>query len=126
MDAEKTAGPSIKRWGLIAGGLAVPVYFVVNHFEGGGTARAAAASFGLLILIIRGFWNLRRHAWYWLTIAALVLVHLLLIIVIPWTNKIFPAPELAPVGILDGLAMYACVTIVKKAMTRGKSQNAPE
>lgn len=112
-----------KHWGLIALALATPVYFVVNHYCGGGDARAAGAFTGIIILIMRIFWYLRSYAWYWLTICALITAHVVLIIAIPWTNEVIPAPAIAPVGIADGLIIYGCIKLVEKVMTQHKADN---
>jgi hypothetical protein len=62
----------VKMWGLIALVLCAPIYFLVAHFSAPGEARAAAVCLGVLVVVLRTFWNLRRQLWYWGTIALAV------------------------------------------------------
>jgi branched-subunit amino acid transport protein AzlD len=107
----------IRKWMLMLALLMLPVYEIVDHFSGGGKARAAAGFVAILTIVIAAFWNLRRRAWFWLSIAALTTVHVVLIIVISWSNRDFPAPELWPIGIADYLAMYGFIKLVERAMS---------
>jgi len=116
---ENVTPRTVKKWGFIAGLLALPVYVFVNHFGGPGRSRAAFVSFALMILAVRAFWYLRRHAWFCIAIAALTIIHIALIVTIHWTNKSFPAPELWPVGIADFAAICGLIKLVEKVMGRG-------
>lgn len=59
------------------------------------------------VLIVK--WNLRRRVWFWLTMVALVVAHLVVIPLIPWTSKWVPAFMIA---ILDTVALMAILAVV--------------
>lgn len=119
VDTEKVTARTAARWGIIAALLSLPVAIVVSHFVDPGRGRAAGVSLALMIGGIRAFWYLRRQPWFWMAIAALTVIHVVLIIVVPWTNKSIPAPALWPVGIADFAAICGFIKLVEKAMSRG-------
>lgn len=120
-DREREDNPSpdaVKGWAVVALVLSLPVAAAVEHYYDPGRGRAAGVAFGLMILVGRAFWYLRRHLWFWLTVAALVIIHLVLVVAVSWTNKSFPAPELWPVGFADFAAMCGFIKLVEKLMRK--------
>jgi hypothetical protein len=59
-------------------------------------------------------WRLRRHAWFWITMAAVVVIHVLLIFSIPWTNNWVPALVTAGVDSLDLCLVFWILGIVEE------------
>ena len=59
-------------------------------------------------------WRLRRHVWFWATMAAVVALHVLLILFIPWTNKWVPALVTAGVDSLDICLVFWILGIVEE------------
>lgn len=57
-----------------------------------------AAVFGFLFYLK---WRLRGHVWFWITMTAVVALHVLLISFVPSTNKWVPALVIAGVDSLD-------------------------
>jgi hypothetical protein len=51
-----------------------------------------------------------------MAVTALTIIHVVLIVVVPWSNKSFPAPALWPVGIVDFAAICGFIKLVEKAM----------
>lgn len=117
-NTENISSRTAKRWGLIALLFALPVYFAVDHFSGSGRARAAAVTFGIMVIVIRAFWSLRKQKWYWFTIALLTVIQLVLVVAVPWTGKNIPAPILWPVGITDFVLASLLIKGVEKFMIR--------
>lgn len=115
-NAEKVTAATVKKWAIIAMLVSLPVAILVDHFDPGRGA-AAGASLALMIGAVRVFWYLRRHAWFWMAIAALAVIHVVLVILIPWSNKSFPAPELWPIVIADFAAICGFIKLVEKAMS---------
>ena len=118
MSAENVTSRTAARWGLLVGVISLPVTMVVSHFSDPGRGRAAGIAFALMIGGIWAFWHQRRHAWFWMAIAALTVMHVALIVVIPWTNKSFPAPALWPIGIADFAAICGFIKLVEKGMKK--------
>jgi hypothetical protein len=59
-------------------------------------------------------WRLRRHAWFWATMAAVAALHVLLILFVPWTNKWVPALVTAGVDSLDICLVFWILGIVEE------------
>src|SRR5579872_5868208 len=74
-NTENVTPRTAARWGLMVALLTLPVAIVVSHFVDPGRGRAGGIALALMILAIRAFWYLRRHAWFWMSIAALVIIH---------------------------------------------------
>ena len=45
---------------------------------------------GVLGIVIRFKWKLRRHTWFWITIAVIAVLHVLWVLFVPWTTKWIP------------------------------------
>lgn len=117
-NSENVTARTASRWGLLVALLTLPVAILVDHFyPGRGTP--AMIALGLMIGAVWAFWRLRRRPWFWMAIATLTIIHIVLIVVVPWTNwsnKSLPAPELWPVGIADFAAICGFIKLVEKAM----------
>lgn len=74
---------------------------------------------GLVILIVRQRWDLRRRSWFWITIAAAFLFQIPVVIFIPWNDRGLTGISLLPVGVLDYGLVYGCIRLIEKA-TREK------
>lgn len=106
------------KWGLIAALLSLPFAMVVSRFVDPGRGRAAGISLALTILAIRAFWYLKQRPWFWMTITALTIIHVVLVAVVPWTNKDIPAPALWPIGFADFAFIFGFIKLVEKGMSR--------
>ena len=115
MSAENVTSRTAARWGLLVGVISLPVAMIVSHFFDPGRGRAAGIALAMMIGGIWAFWHQRRHAWFWMAVAALTVIHVVLVVVVPWTNKSFPAPALWPVGIADFAAICGFIKLVEKA-----------
>ncbi len=71
-----------------------------------------------LVIVMR--WKLRRHVWFWITITILAVLHLPLILFVPWTTKWIPAIVIAPVGIADLYVMLWVLAVVGRFVERPK------
>lgn len=60
--------------------------------------------------------NLRRHPWFWGTMAILAALHVPLILFVPWTARWVPAIAIAGVDSADLIVMLAILAIVGKFM----------
>jgi len=65
-----------------------------------------------LAIVMR--WKLRQHVWFWVTITFLAVLHLPLILFVPWTSKWIPAVVIAPVGMADLFLMLWVISVVGK------------
>lgn len=126
MSAENVTSRTAARWGLLVGVISLPVAMVVSHFFDPGRGRAAGIALAMMIGGIWAFWHQRRQAWFWMAVAALTTIHVVLIVAVPWTNKSFPAPALWPVAIADFAVICGFIKLVEKAMSRSDSASSAE
>jgi hypothetical protein len=122
MMSEEQVGWSLPVVLLIAAlGVAVYVPFDLEGMPG--TGRVAATAFGLLVIVARANWRLRRRWWFWLTMAALVLAHALLVVLFPWgAVQWIPAPVLIVFAIPDLAAVVWTIRFVERRMSSRQTQ----
>ena len=118
VNTENVTARTAARWGLMVALLTIPLAIVVGHFVDQGRGMAAGLALALMIGAVRAFWYLRRHPWFWISVATLVIIHIVLIIFVPWNNKSFPAPAVWPVAIADFAAQCGFLKLVEKSMRR--------
>jgi len=98
----------------------VLIAWLFDHLGRFDLARPALFSTALFGVAIAIKWKLRRHAWFWITMAAIVALHVLLILFVPWTTKWVPAVVIIPIGIADFYAMLAVLSVVGKFLEKPK------
>ena len=116
------SNPYAAKWGLLAGLLASIAFFLFARFGEPGRGMAAAVGLGILIFAARGRWDMRREAWYWITIAIIAGFQTPLVIFVPWTNKSYPGLALLPIAVLDFALIYGAFKLVDRAVKRRASR----
>lgn len=123
MADKEVSDKQVKMWALIALVLCAPVYFLVAHFSTPGEARAAAVCFGVLVMVLRAFWNLRRQLWYWIIIASIVSCDAFFVTRVSWSSKDITGPVLGFIAILDFILIYGIISLVGRLMKRVDSNS---
>ena len=106
-------------WGVVCvifGSILLGLVFV--HFGKLALARPTLDSVAMVSIAIAMRWQLRRHAWFWITMTLIVALHVPLILFVPWTTKWVPAIVIIPIGIADLYAMLAILSVVGKFVER--------
>jgi hypothetical protein len=98
-------------------GLALsPVFFVfvwLNKAEMGFTV---SLILGLIAIAIKLQWKLRKHIWFWATIAVVLAVQFPLIFIARWPDTRMPMIFYSmPLGIADFLVIFGCNCVVQDA-----------
>lgn len=114
---------TMRRRGLLVGALTIPVMIVVEHFSDLAKARAAGVAFAMMVTVIVVFWYLRREIWYWFVVGALAVAQVALVIIVPWTSKAVPAPELWPIGIADFAALCGFIKLMEKIINDARKRH---
>jgi hypothetical protein len=72
--------------------------------------------FSILIVIyaVAMKWELRRHIWFWTITAIFVVLHVVLILFIPWPSGWIPAIVMLPFALADLYVMRAVFDAVEK------------
>ena len=90
------------------------IAWLFDHFGRLDLARPVLYSIGMLGIATAVKWKFRRHMWFWGTMIILAALHVLLILLVPWTAKWIPAIVVIPIGIADLYAMLWVVSVVGK------------
>jgi hypothetical protein len=111
-------------WGVLCGIFGTILLALLFVYSGRfDLARPSLISVAMVALLIVMRWKLRRHVWFWITIAFLAALHLPLILFVPWTTKWIPAIVIAPFGIVDLYAMLWILSVVGKFMGEPMATN---
>jgi magnesium-transporting ATPase (P-type) len=92
------------------------IAWLFDHFGRLELARPVLYSIGMLGVAIAIKWKLREHVWFWITMAILAALHILLILLVPWTAKWIPALVVIPLAIADVYVMLWIISVVGKFM----------
>lgn len=104
----------------------VPLPIVFHYFGELNRGLTAWACIGILLTAIRFRWELRGQRWFRITVAAIAVLHLPLVILVPWPEGVHPGYALLPFGMLDYAFVYGCIKIVEKLMTRNAEAHLPK
>ena len=102
-----------------------PFFFIFAFLGDPARGRSAAGCCGMIMLAVWMRWDIRKRVWFWATITILVLLHVPLILFIPWTNSNYPGVVLLPAGLLDFTIVYWCIKLAEKVMSRGDAASSP-
>ena len=91
-------------------------FFLFAYLGDPGRGRTAAICAFVIGTTSRAFWDLRKHVWFWITMSILVVAHVPLVLLIPWSSKSYPGMVLLPVALLDFAIVYGCIISVEKVM----------
>lgn len=102
-------------WGVLCVMFAaLPLVLLFVYFRKFALALPTLDSVAIVIIAVAMRWQLRRHAWFWITMTLIAALHVLLILFVPWTTKWVPAIVIIPIGIADLYVMLAILSVVGK------------
>ena len=111
-----------RKWGLAAALCTSPLFLVFAYFGDPGRGRAAWISAGIFLIVVRLFWGLRNHVWFWITIAIVALLHVLLVVLVPWSSRPLSYVALLPMGFLDSAIVYGSVKLAQTVSGRDQDR----
>jgi uncharacterized membrane protein YjgN (DUF898 family) len=115
---ERTASKITLLWVVAAVALTSRLFLLFYQLGQSGNGRAAWFSSFTIILAARVRGELSRYRWYWTTLAAIVVLHVPLILFVPWTAKWIPSFLILPFCVIDGIAILAVIQAVESRMNR--------
>ena len=59
-------------------------------------------------------WRLRGRVWFWAAVVVIVILHILLILSVPWTTKWIPALAITPILVADLAVIIAIIKLLEK------------
>jgi len=92
----------------------LPIALLFVYFGRFDLARPTLLSIIVIIVALAMKWELRRRTWFWVTMAVVAILHVLLIVAVPWTTRWIPAVVATPVLALDLAAILVVVKLLEK------------
>ena len=108
-------------WAIAAVLFTSPLLFLFMYFGRSGAGRAAWFCAMAIFLAVRFRWELSRKKWFWLSIAAISLIHIPLILFFPWTAAWVPSALIFPLVLIDVFLVLALIHRVEKLMRRRRT-----
>lgn len=103
--------------------IVVPVYLIFLYFGEEDIGRTASLVLGVALLASGVRWDLRKHVWFWATVAGVYALHLPLILKFRWPDRWISGVELAGIGLPDFLIFLGCIWLVEKVASAIKHDN---
>ena len=108
--------------GTIIGLILLPVLFFFIYLGKAEMGFTASIVLGMSILAIRLRWKLRKHVWFWATIALILALHLPLLFIVRWPRSNVPTIAYSlPLGIVDFLLIMGAISLAQKVFSKGSS-----
>jgi hypothetical protein len=102
-------------WGvLIWMAFCLPVVWLCDQFGRLDMALPILNCIAVLSLLIALRWKLRRYVWFWIAVAIIVALHVLLIWYVPWTSRWVPAIAIGAIDSVDFCILLWILAVVGK------------
>ena|ERR1051326_7450763 len=75
-----------------------------------------AISIGVIGIVIRFKWKLRRLTWFWVTMAVIAVLHVLWVLFVPWTTKWIPVFVYSGIATADFFLILWILLVVERLM----------
>ncbi len=92
----------------------LPVFALFTHFGGENLALPATTYLAMIALAIALHWKLRTSVWFWIVVALLLAVHVVLLVKVPWPHFTANRITLLPFGVADLLIILGIIKFVEK------------
>jgi hypothetical protein len=110
--------------GTIIGALLSPVFFFFVYLGNAEIGFTVSIVLGMVILAIKLRWKLRRHAWFWVTIALILALHIPFLFIVRWPQTNIPTIAFSlPLGIADFLLISGAISLAEKVFSKGHSSD---
>ena len=96
----------------------LPVFLLFRHFGGIDMALPAFVYIGMISLAIALRWSLRTQVWFWVVIALVLALHVLLLLEVNWPHFKINRITLLPIGVADLLVVLGIIQFVEKFIVR--------
>ena len=118
--SEANEGPTFRNWSTKADfawiALMILMMFGIANFWDLERGMTAACSGAAIIILTRFCAYLWGRFWFWVLIGLFVVLHVFVVIYLPWARNELPAAALMPLGFVDFGIMYLCVRMMRRLM----------
>jgi|SRR5579859_5188995 len=109
-------------WGvLIWMAFCLSIFLLFDHFGQMYMAVPTLNCVAVLSLLIYLRWKFRRHVWFWIIMAVIAALHVLLIWYVPWTTKWVPAIAIGAIDSVDFCILLWILAFVGELVERPKT-----
>jgi hypothetical protein len=113
--------------GTIIGLLLLPVLFLFIFIGKAELGFTACIVLAMSMIAVRLRWKLRRHVWFWATIALILLLHIPLLFIVRWPKSNVPTIAYSlPLGIADFLLIISAINLAQRVFSKDSSSNDEE
>jgi len=110
--------------GLRILGILAPVFLFFVFLDKAEMGFTVILVLGMVMLAIKLQWGLRKHIWFWATIAFVLALHVPLLFLIRWPGTKTPTIAYSmPFGIADFLIISAAIRLSKRLFLKSSSSN---
>lgn len=108
--------------GLVIAAILAPVLVLFLCFGKVDLGLTVFIVIGMIIFAIKIRWNLRKHVWFWATIALVLALHVPLFFVVRWPlGKIPTIAYTMPFGIADFFVVLGALGLAEKLFSKDSS-----
>lgn len=101
-------------WGAVIALVSVSIFVAFISFGYESRGQIALVSSVAIGSSLRIFWPIRYEIWFLLTMVAIVIAHVVVIIADPWSDGGLSGIRLAPIMVLDVVAIIGMVSLLNK------------
>jgi len=113
--------------GTIIGIMVMPVFFVCVFLGKAEMGFTLMLVLGVVLVAIKLRWKLRRYAWFWGTIAFVLLLNIPFLFLVHWPQSRVPTIAYSlPLGIADFLLVSGAISLAQKVFAKKGSLDDDE
>jgi hypothetical protein len=106
--------------GPIIVAMLAPLFFLFVYLGKAEMGFTACLVLGMFMVAVRLRWKLRRYAWFWGTIALVLLLHIPFLFLVHWPESRVPTIAYSlPLGIVDFLLTSGALGLAEKLFSKG-------
>ena len=125
-EAPKEKSPTDWTGPIIVAMLA-PLFFLFVYLGKAEMGFTACLVLGMFMVAVRLRWKLRRYAWFWGTIAFVLLLHIPFLFLVHWPQSNVPTIVYSlPLGIADFLLISGAISLAQKVFAKNGSSDDEE
>jgi hypothetical protein len=107
-----------RKWGLLCALLTSPLFLLFAYLGDPARGRAAWVSAIAVILAAKFFWDLRGRIWFWVTLGALVCLHVPLLLFVRWPSQHLSYAALLPECLADFAIAWGIIKLVENVIEK--------
>jgi hypothetical protein len=113
--------------GVKIAGILIPVFILFIYLGKAEMGFTVFIVLSMVLLAIKLQWRLRKHVWFWATIAVVLALHIPLFFIVRWPDTKTPTIAYSlPLGIADFLIISGAIRLSKNLFLKDSSSDDDE